>query len=62
MDIREDFYIPTNELQTEITKDFLESMPEEVAEQFLDFVTNVEYIKNLINPNRRRAKDMPHDE
>lgn len=61
-ELDEDFYIPTNELQTAITKSFLESMPEEVAEQFLDFITNVEYIKNLISPNRRRAKDMPKDE
>lgn len=62
MELNEDFYIPTNEFQTEITKEFLESMPEEVAEQFLDFINNVEYIKNLISPSRRRAKDMPHDE
>lgn len=62
MDLRDDFYIPTNEFQTEITKDFLISMPEEVAEQLLDFVQNVEYIRNLISPSRRRAKDMPHDE
>lgn len=62
MDLRDDFYIPTNEFQTEITKDFLSSLPEEVAEQLLDFVQNVEYIRNLISPSRRRAKDMPHDE
>ena len=62
MELNENFYIPTNEFQTEITKEFLESMPEEVAEQFLDFINNVEYIKNLISPSRRRAKDMPHDE
>lgn len=60
-ELNEDFYIPTNECQTEITKEFLMSLPEEVAEQLLDFVNNVEYIKNLISPNRRRAKDMPHD-
>lgn len=62
MDLRDDFYIPTNEFQTEITKDFLSSLPEEVAEQLLDFVQNVEYIKNLISPTRRRAKDMPRDD
>lgn len=61
-ELNEDFYIPTNEFQTEITKDFLMSLPEEVAEQLLDFVQNVEYIRNLISPSRRRAKDMPHDE
>lgn len=62
MDLRDDFYIPTNEFQTEITKDFLSSLPDEVAEQLLDFVQNVEYIKNLISPTRRRAKDMPRDD
>lgn len=62
MELSDDFYIPTNEFQTEITKDFLSTLPEEVAEQLLDFVTNVPYIQNLISPDRRRAKDMPHDE
>lgn len=62
MELIEGFHIPTNEYQTEITKDFLESLPEEVAEQLLDFVTNVPYIRNLISPDRRRAKDMPKDE
>lgn len=60
-ELDENFYIPTNELQTEITKEFLLTMPEEVAEQLLDFIQNVEYIKNLISPTRRRAKDMPKD-
>ena len=62
MELRDDFYIPVNEFQTEITKDFLSSLPEEVAEQLLDFVQNVEYIRNLISPTRRRAKDMPRDD
>lgn len=62
MELSDDFYIPTNEFQTAITKEFLSTLPEEVAEQLLDFVTNVPYIQNLISPNRRRAKDMPHDE
>ena len=31
-ELNEDFYIPTNEFQTEITKDFLLTLPEEVAE------------------------------
>lgn len=55
------FFIPTNEFQTSVTKDFLLSMPEEVAEQLLDFIQNVDYIKNLISPNRLRAKDLPRD-
>ena len=61
MELKDDFYIPTNEFQTEITKEFMETMPEETQEQFLDFVTNVEFIRNLISPSRKRAKDLPRD-
>ena len=55
MDLRDDFYIPTNEFRPN-NQDFLSSLPDEVAEQLLDFVQNVEYIKNLISPTRRRVK------
>lgn len=61
MEISDDFYIPTNEFQTEITKEFMESMPDEVQQWFLEFVENVEFIKRLISPHRRRAKDCPRD-
>lgn len=60
-ELDDNFFIPTNEFQTAVTKDFLLSMPEEVAEQLLDFIQNVDYIKNLISPNRLRAKDLPRD-
>jgi len=56
-----EFTIPTNEYQTPIDKEYLMSLPEEVAEQLLDFVSNVQFIKNLIDPNRKRAKDLPRD-
>ena len=62
MELSKDFYIPTNEFQTSITKELLDEYPDEVVEWFLDYVGTVQYIKNLISPNRRRAKDMPHDE
>lgn len=61
MEISDDFYIPTNEFQTEITKEFMESMPDEVQQWFLEFIENVEFIKRLISPHRRRAKDCPRD-
>ena len=61
MELQDDFYIPTNEFQTEITKELLESLPEEVAEQLLDFIGNVEFIKRLISPDRKRAKDLERD-
>lgn len=53
--------IPTNEFQTPITQSFLDSMPDEVQEQFMDFVSNVPLIKWMISPNRPRAKDLPRD-
>lgn len=28
----------------------------------MDFITNVEFIRNLISPDRPRAKDLPRDE
>ena len=54
--------IPTNEYQTPITESLLAPLPDEVREQFLDFVNNVPYIKALISPNRPRAKDLPKDD
>lgn len=62
MELENNFCIPTNKYQTEITKSFLDTLPEEVAEQLIDCCLNIDYVKNLISPNRRRAIDMPHDE
>lgn len=62
MEINKDFYIPTNKYQTPVTIELLQSLPDEVAEQLLDFLGNVEFIKRLISPSRPRAKDLPKDE
>lgn len=62
MEISDDFNIPVNEFQTAINKELLESLPEEVAEQLLDIINNVEFVKRMIDPNRKRAKDLPRDE
>ena len=53
--------IKTNEFQTPVTKEWLESYPSEVQEQFLDFIDNVPLIKWMIG-ERPRAKDLPRDE
>lgn len=53
--------IPTNEYQTSITQSLLETLPEEERERFLNDVTSIPFIKNLISPNRPRAKDLPRD-
>lgn len=60
--LTEDTIIPTNKYQTPITKQLLEKYPQEVQEQFLNFVRNVPYIKNLISPTRPHAKDCKRDE
>ena len=62
MEFSEDFNIPTNEFQTDINKEFMETMPNEVQEWFLEAINSVELIKRLISPDRKRAKDLPRDE
>ena len=62
MELSDDFFIPTNEFQTAITKEFLSQYPDEVVEQFLEIINNVELIKRLISPHRKRAKDLPRDD
>ena len=54
--------IETNKYQTPITQELLDKYPQEVQEQFLDFINNVPYIKNLISPNRPYTRNLPKDE
>ena len=53
--------IPTNEFQTKITKELLDNYPEEVQEQFMDFIDTVPLLKWMIG-ERPRAKDLPRDD
>ena len=50
-----------NKYQTPITQELLDSMNEEIKEQFFDYINNVPYIKRLISYNRPYAKDLPRD-
>ena len=50
-----------NKYQTEYSKEYLESLPEEVQEQYYDFITNVPYLAKLIANDRKYAKDLPRD-
>lgn len=52
--------IPTNEYQTPITRELLDQYPDEVQEQFMDFVDTVPLIKWMIG-ERPKAKDLPRD-
>ena len=54
--------IKTNKYQTPITKELLEQYPDEVAEQFMDFIDTVPLLKWMISEDRPRAKDLPRDE
>ena len=51
-----------NEYQSSLEELKIESYPQEVQEQFFDFINNVPFIKHLISPTRLRAKDLPRDE
>lgn len=51
-----------NEYQTPLKDLNIEKYPEEIQEQFFDFINTVPYIKNLISKDRPRAKDLPRDE
>lgn len=56
-----EFNYVVNEYQTPIEALNLQQQPEEIQEQFIDFITNVPFIQNLISPDRKRAKDLPKD-
>lgn len=58
----ENSLIQMNKYQTQLTNKLLSSLPEEVVEQLYDCVNNIPFIKNLISPNRKYAKDLPRDE
>jgi hypothetical protein len=51
-----------NKYQTKYSKEYLESLPKEVQEQYYDFITNVPYIQCLLSDNRPYARDLPRDE
>ena len=57
----DEIVIPTNEFQTPVTKELMKSLPDWVRDQFMDFVTNVPFIKYMIGTDRKRARDLPRD-
>lgn len=54
--------IPTNKYQTPITEELLDKYPNEVKDQFMEFISTIPFIQNLISPNRPNIKDLPRDE
>lgn len=54
--------ISTNEYQTPITDTLLDQYPEEVKEQFMEYISTVPFIQNLISSSRPKIQDLPRDE
>lgn len=54
--------VQTNEYQTPITEGLLSQYPNEVREQFMEFISTVPFIQNLISPSRPRIEELPRDE
>lgn len=54
--------ISTNEYQTPITDTLLDQYPEEVKEQFMEYISTVPFMQNLISPSRPKIQDLPRDE
>ncbi len=54
--------IKTNEFQTKITKELLAQYPDDVVEQFMDYIDTVPLLKWMISEDRPRAKDLPRDD
>ena len=59
--MEEKILIPTNECQTPITEELLSKYPDEVREQFMEFISTVPFIQNLISPSRPKIEDLPRD-
>ena len=53
--------IQTNEFQTVLSDELLNSLNDEVKTELLDAINNIQFIQNLISPTRKRAKDLPRD-
>lgn len=55
MDIR------MNKYQTPLTEELLSSLPDEIVEQLYDCINNIPFIRNLVSPDRKYARDLPRD-
>ena len=53
--------VPTNKYQTPITEELLSQYPDEVREQFMEFISTVPFIQNLISPSRPKIEELPRD-
>ena len=51
-----------NKYQTEVTEEELNELPQEIKEQFLDSITNIPFIRNMVSKDRLYARDLPRDD
>lgn len=51
-----------NSYQTQLADLYIDKLPDEIKEQFYDFINNVPFIKSLISQDRKRACELPKDE
>lgn len=51
-----------NDKQTAVSNEMLNSLPQEVRDEFISDINDIPFISNMISPNRKRAKDLPRDE
>lgn len=47
-----------NKYQTQLTDELLNDLPDEIREELLDTLQNVEFIRRLVAPDRKYAKDL----
>ena len=50
-----------NEYQSSLKELKIDSYPQEVQDEFFEAINGIPFVKNLINPNRPRCKDLPRD-
>lgn len=53
--------VEVNKHQTQLTDEFIASLKEEERNDLFDMINNVEFIKRLISPDRKYAKDLGRD-
>lgn len=54
--------LQTNKYQTPLTEELLATLNEEEKDLLFDYISNIQYIRNLISPDREYAKDRPRDD
>jgi hypothetical protein len=53
--------IETNRCQTPVTERLLASLDAETRADFLSYISGIQYVRNLISPDRKRARDLERD-